>query len=135
MTTQEASSITGRPRPRRKRRSIARAAQQIQRARELRHTATETEQAAWRLLRTLRFRGFTFRRQAPIDQCIVDFYCPRRRLLVELDGSVHGQPGQPKRDLHRDVRLKNLGYTVARFPNGIVLEAPQQFVDRSEERR
>jgi very-short-patch-repair endonuclease len=49
---------------------------------------------------------------------------------VELDGSVHGQPGQPKRDLHRDVRLKNLGYTVARFPNGIVLEAPQQFVDK-----
>ena len=130
MTTQDASSITGRPRPRRKRRSIARAAQRIQRARDLRQTATETEQAAWRLLRTLRFRGVTFRRQAPIDQYIVDFYCPQRRLVVELDGSVHGQPSQAKRDLDRDARLKNLGYSVARFPNGIVLEAPEQFVDK-----
>jgi very-short-patch-repair endonuclease len=47
---------------------------------------------------------------------------------VELDGSVHGQPSQAKRDLCRDAHLRNLGYTVARFPNGIVLDAPELFV-------
>ena len=75
------------------------------------------------MLRTLRFWEF-------IDQYIVDFYCPQRRLVVELDGSVHSQPSQAKQDLQRDARLKNLGYSVARFPNGIVLEAPEQFVDK-----
>ncbi len=116
--------------PRRHHRSIARSVKLIDRARNLRQTATETEQTAWRLLRTLRFRGFKFRRQVPIDQYIVDFYCPQRRLVVELDGSVHGQPSQAKQDLRRDAHLKNLGYAVARFPNGMVVEAPELFVDK-----
>ena len=102
----------------------------IDRARNLRQTATETEQTAWRLLRTLGFKGFKFRRQAPIGQYIVDFYCPQRRLVVELDGSVHGQPSQAKRDLRRDTHLRNGGYTVARFPNGMVVEAPELSVEK-----
>ena len=116
--------------PRRKRRSIARGGKLIDWARDLRQTETETEQTAWRLLRTLRFKGFKFRRQVPIGQYIVDFYCPQRRLIVELDGSVHGQPSQAKRDRRRDVHLKDASYTVARFPNGIVLQAPELFVDK-----
>ncbi len=130
MKAEEATSTTKLVRPRRQSRSIARGAKLIDRARDLRQTATQTEQAAWRLLRTLRFKGFKFRRQAPIGQYIVDFYCPQRRLVVELDGSVHGQPSQAKRDLHRDAHLKNMGYTVARFSNGMVLEAPELFVDK-----
>ena len=103
--------------PRRKRRSIARGGKLIDRARDLRQTGTETEQTAWRL-------------QVPIGQYIVDFYCPQRRLIVELDGSVHGQPSQAKRDRRRDAHLKDASYTVARFPNGIVLQAPELFVDK-----
>ncbi len=128
--TGEATSTARLVRPRRKLRSIARGARLIDRARELRQTATETEQAAWRLLRTVRFKGFRFRRQAPVDHYIVDFYCPQRRLVVELDGSVHGQPSQIRRDLRRDAYLKDMGYVVARFPNGMVLDAPELFVDK-----
>jgi very-short-patch-repair endonuclease len=116
--------------PHRKHRSIARGAKLIDRARDLRQTATETEQAAWDLLRTLRVKGFKFRRQVPVGRYLVDFYCPQRWLVVELDGSVHGQPSQAKHDLRRDAHLKSLGYTVARFPNGIVLKAPESFVDK-----
>ena len=76
--------------PRRKYRSIERGVVQIDRARDLRKTETESEQAAWRLFRSIRFKGFKFRRQHPLGQYIVDFYCPQRRLVVELDGSVHG---------------------------------------------
>ena len=51
--------------PRSKHRSIARSAKLIDRARDLRQTATETEQEAWRLLRTLRLGGFRFRSAGP----------------------------------------------------------------------
>jgi len=128
--TQEMTGATKPASPHRKRHSLARSAAHIDRARNLRQTATESERAAWRLLRTLRFKGFKFRRQHPLGQYIVDFCCPQQRLIVELDGSVHGQPSQIKRDARQDAHLENLGYTVARFPNGMVLEAPELFVDQ-----
>ncbi len=91
---------------RRQRRSLARSEVQIGRARELRRNQTESEEVAWRLLRTLRFNGFKFRRQHAVGRYIVDFCCPQRRLIVELDGSVHAQPSQIKRDTSRDAELK-----------------------------
>ena len=115
-------------RPCRQRRSLARSEAQIARARELRRNETESEEVGWRLLRTLRFRGFKFRRQYAVGPYIVDFCCPQRRLIVELDGSVHAQPSQTRRDASRDAQLKRMGYTVMRLPNGIVMEAPELFV-------
>jgi len=111
-----------------RRRSFARSSPQIAKARELRRNETESEETAWRLLRTFRFQGYKFRRQHAVDQDIVDFCCPRRRLIVELDGSAHAQPSQAKRDGRRDAELKRLGYTFMRIPNGMVLEAPGLFV-------
>jgi very-short-patch-repair endonuclease len=116
-------------RPRRRTRSPARAVLQIDRARELCQTETESEQAAWQLLRGLRLKGVRFRRQHPLGQYIADFCCPQRRLIVELDGSVHGQPSQAKKDARRDTHLKNMGYSVLRLSNGMVLQAPELFVD------
>jgi len=115
---------------RRTSRSTARSTAVIMRAHELRRTATEAEQTAWRLLRTLRPSGFTFRRQHPVGRCVVDFCCPQKRLVLELDGSVHAQPSQTARDARRDKYLKRLGYTVIRLPNGIVLSAPEEFMKR-----
>ena len=125
----KAPTVTG-ERPRRKQRSLARSVRQIARGRELRRNETESEEIAWRLLRGLRVKGFRFRRQYAVGQYIVDFYCPQQRLIVELDGSAHAQPGQAAQDRRRDSHLNRRGYTVARFPNGIVLEAPQLFVDK-----
>jgi type I restriction enzyme R subunit len=116
------------PYPYRKTRSLARTAAQIDKARELRQTPTEAEQAAWRLLRGLRSRGFKFRRQHPVGPYIADFCCSELRLIVELDGSVHGQPSQARSDARRDAHLKSMGYGVLRLPNGIVLQAPDLFV-------
>ena len=114
--------------PHRKTRSLARTVPQIDNARKLRHTATESEQLAWDLLRTLRKTGFRFRRQHPVGPYIADFCCVVCRLIIELDGSVHGQPIQVKRDARRDADLKRMGYTVLRLSNGIVLKAPELFV-------
>ena len=116
--------------PYRRTRSLARTAGQIDKARELRQTPTETERAAWHLLRGLRSRGFKFRRQHPVGAYIADFCCTELRLIVELDGSVHGQPSQARSDARRDAHLKSMGYTVLRLPNGIVLQAPDLFVQK-----
>jgi very-short-patch-repair endonuclease len=118
------------PYPYRKTRSLARTAEQIDKARDLRRTPTETERAAWDLLRSLRFKGFKFRRQHPVGAYIADFCCVERRLIVELDGGVHGQPSQGRSDARRDAHLQTLGYTVLRLPNGIVLQAPELFVEK-----
>ena len=115
-------------RPCRTTRSLARTGAQIKKAHELRHAPTDTEQAAWCLLRSIKLKGFKFRRQHPLGPYIVDFYCAQRRLIVELDGSVHGQASQARRDSRRDAHLKKMGYVVLRFSNGIVQEAPELFV-------
>ena len=117
-------------RPYRTTRSLARTGAQIKKALELRHTPTDTEQAAWCLLRSMKFKGFKFRRQHPLGPYLVDFYCAQRRLIVELDGSVHGQASQARSDSRRDARRKEMGYVVLRFPNGIVQGAPKLFVQK-----
>jgi len=98
-----------------------------QRVRELRHAQTEAEKAAWYLLRDRRL-GVKFRRQYPIENYVVDFYCCERRLAIELDGGAHSQPNQIKKDKAKDAFLGKLGILVLRLPNGLVTEDPESFV-------
>ena len=102
------------------------------RVRELRHQQTEAEKAAWHLLRNRRV-GLKFRRQYPIENHVVDFYCSELRLAVELDGGVHSQPSQVKKDAVKDAFLGNVGVRVLRLPNGLVTEDPGSFVRKVRE--
>jgi len=97
------------------------------RVRELRRQETEAEKLAWHLLRDRR-TGLKFRRQFPIGNYVVDFYCFELRLAVELDGSAHAQPVQMKKDRAKDTFLTRLGIRVLRLPNGLVTENPERFV-------
>jgi len=74
--------------------------------------------------------GLKFRRQFPIAKWTVDFYCFEYRLAIELDGSVHSQPSQIKKDVSKDAFLKSVGIKLLRLPNGIVLQAPDAFLKR-----
>ncbi len=89
-----------------------------QRARELRSNQTPAEQVLWEKLRGNRLNGWHFRRQQIIGGCIVDFYCHRASLAVELDGGVHQT--QREYDADRDRILAELGVRVLRFPNEAV---------------
>ena len=60
-----------------------------QRARELRQEATPAEQILWDALRAGRLDGHKFRRQHPVGRFILDFYCAKIRLCIELDGEAH----------------------------------------------
>src|SRR5215216_2033194 len=73
-----------------------------ERARQLRREATPSEERLWQALRDRRFRGLKFRRQRPAASFIPDFYCAELSLVVEVDGSIHKEPGVHARDLLRD---------------------------------
>ncbi|HTQ15456.1 MAG TPA: DUF559 domain-containing protein [Rhizomicrobium sp.] len=94
----------------------------LERARHLRKHATPAERKLWRALRVLRPQGYHFRRQAPFGNYIADFVCHRASLIVELDGSQHGDTRQIAHDARRTVFLRGRGYTVLRFWNRDVLQ-------------
>jgi very-short-patch-repair endonuclease len=64
---------------------------------------------------------------------IADFCCLSLKLIVELDGAGHAYETQAKKDRQRDRELENRGYRVLRFPNGMVLKAPTEFVKKIRE--
>ncbi len=89
------------------------------RAAGMRHTPTEPERRLWQLLRKSQLGGLKFRRQAVIGPYIVDFYCPRQKLVVEVDGESH--VGRGDVDDARTGHLKRLGYRIMRVTNDDVL--------------
>ncbi len=101
------------------------APRQTARARELRKEQTPAEEALWQLLRNRRLLRLKFRRQVPIGPYIADFYCPRYRLVVELDGPIHEERRQAAHDEDRAVYLSILGLTILRFTNQRVFEEPE----------
>jgi very-short-patch-repair endonuclease len=84
-------------------------------ARELRRTLTIPERMVWAKLRDRQLNGLKFRRQQPIGNYIVDFYCAERRLIVEIDGHSHAE--QIEHDATRTRWLEQEGFRVMRFLN------------------
>jgi len=60
--------------------------------------------------------GLHFRRQHPIGPYIVDFYCAKAKLVIEIDGDVHERDDNPQRDERRTLYLEGLGLEVLRIP-------------------
>jgi very-short-patch-repair endonuclease len=89
-------------------------------AKKLRANTTPHERALWRALKELPIEGTHFRRQAPIGPYIVDFLCPAKRLIIELDGGHHNDDTTAKRDSERQAWLEQEGYRVIRFWNSDV---------------
>jgi very-short-patch-repair endonuclease len=88
----------------------------LARAREMRHPQTAAEAALWHALRN-RQTGYKFRRQHPIHNFIIDFYCAEAKLLIEIDGESHLQTSQLNYDAARTEYLEALGYKVIRYTN------------------
>ena len=91
-------------------------------ARNLRSNQTDSEQLLWSRIRRKQVMGVQFLRQRPLGQYIVDFYSPKARLVVEVDGSQHHEPTNMKKDMERDQWLKDQGLTVLRFSGLEVLK-------------
>lgn len=83
---------------------------------KLRKGSTTTEQELWYVLRNNRL-GYKFRRQQSIGRYIVDFYCPSLRLVIEVDGNIHGEVFKKKSDSIREAFLVSQGLRVCRYHN------------------
>jgi very-short-patch-repair endonuclease len=84
-------------------------------ARQLRKNLTDSEKRLWQELRLRQIEGLKFRRQFQIGRYIVDFACPERKLIVELDGGHHSE--QISSDVDRTRWLEGQGFRVLRFWN------------------
>jgi very-short-patch-repair endonuclease len=82
---------------------------------------TDVEVVLWTKVRRKQLFGIPFYRQKPIGNYIVDFYCPKAQLVIEVDGGQHYKPEGALRDSVRDSFLKDLGFSVLRFSNRDVL--------------
>lgn len=94
-----------------------------QRARQLRDGMNESEAVLWEEIRDCAL-GVNFRPQQPIGRWIVDFYCAQLKLVVEVDGGVHGQERVRAKDVLRDKWFRDAGYTVVRYRAGRVRQSP-----------
>jgi very-short-patch-repair endonuclease len=98
-------------------------------ARTLRANATDAERILWAVLRDFKRGGLHFRRQSRIDSYIVDIACRKARLVVELDGSQHGEADAIAYDEERTAFLNRRGYRVIRFWNHEVIKERARVVD------
>jgi very-short-patch-repair endonuclease len=89
-------------------------------ARQLRQEMTLPELLLWKRLRGQPM-GVKFRKQHPVEDFVVDFYCAQKRLAIELDGIVHSMGDRPQRDTRRDHILSNKGIDVFRIAASDVL--------------
>ena len=87
----------------------------IEYARNLRKNMTPWERKLWHCF--LKAYEVRFQKQRPIGNYIVDFYCAKAKLIVELDGGGHYNPESSREDLARTEQLEAVGMKVIRFCN------------------
>ena len=99
-------------------------------ARTLRKNMTDSELKLWSRIRRRQIFGLQFYRQRPIGNYIVDFYCPRAQLVLEVDGLQHMQELAVRKDNYRDSYLKQQGIKVLKFDNLQVLKQLDAVVEK-----
>lgn len=99
------------------------------RRRQLRNQTTPAEKILWSLLSRKQL-GFWFKRQVSIYSYVVDFYCPKKHLVIELDGSVHKTLSQEKYDSYRTRYINALNIKVLRLWNKEVVSNPARAVKK-----
>jgi len=98
-------------------------------ANKLRANTTAAEQILWRHLRRLDVKGSHFRRQVVIGPYIADFACLAEKLIVEVDGSQHGEDAGLRHDEARTRWLQAEGFRVIRFWNNDVMSKTDAVMD------
>ena len=99
---------------------------------QLRERQTKAEAVLWERVRKKQVMGLRFRRQHPISKYILDFYCHKTKLAVEIDGGYHNSPEQKEADHLRTKDLEEMGVRVIRFTNEQVLDDVEGVVGEIE---
>jgi very-short-patch-repair endonuclease len=88
----------------------------------LRNNLTPAEAKLWKLIQNSKLDGLKFRRQHSLGNYIVDFYCPKYLLVIEVDGQIHFNPVNEEHDIKRTKYINSLGIKVIRFENKEIFE-------------
>lgn len=88
---------------------------------QLRCSATPAERHLWCFLKKDQLLGYRFRRQFSIGRYIIDFYCPKLRLAIEIEGEIHQSSKVQENDLVRQRFLESCFIRIIRFTNNEVL--------------
>lgn len=102
-------------------------------AKKLRNNVTTVEMLFWGKLKE-HFPELKFRRQHPVSIYIADFYCHTKKLIIEIDGSVHNLPEVKRNDEIRQKTLENLGLKVIRFTNKEITNNLEQVIQLIEKK-
>ncbi len=98
-------------------------------AREARREPTPAEKALWERVRAHRCGGLSIRRQTLVGPFRLDFYCPAKKLVIEVDGGIHQEPEVARRDRDRQQALEHdFGFRFLRLTNDVVLRRPDEAV-------
>ncbi len=89
----------------------------------LRNRMTHAEVLLWNYLKTT-FPTIKFRRQHPIGNFILDFYCHKKMLAIEVDGAVHNNEEVMEMDRLKESYLRDKGLSILRFSNEDILRNP-----------
>jgi very-short-patch-repair endonuclease len=95
----------------------------------LRNRSTSAEAALWNILKNRQVGGRKFRRQHSFKNYIVDFYCSSEKMIIELDGDVHGDYFQIQKDEARDDFFRTNGFKVIRFENRFIFQYPEMVIE------
>lgn len=88
---------------------------------------TDAERLLWRHLRNREIGGWKFRRQYPVGPFVVDFICPEKNIIIEVDGGQHDE--NRELDLQRSAYLNKMGYKVYRFWNNEVIQETEAVLE------
>jgi very-short-patch-repair endonuclease len=98
---------------------------------------SKAEVILWDKLSRKQMHGYKFRRQYGVDQYVLDFYCPRLKLSIEVDGNSHYLQGAEEYDKARQEHIEAFGIRFLRFTNPDVCEnidgVGQDIYDKIEE--
>ncbi len=96
---------------------------------KLRHQLTKGEIILWKYLQYDQL-GYRFRRQHGIGRYVADFYCPKLKLVIEIDGYSHLDEEAFKNDQTRQNYLENLGLTVLRYTSEEIFNNTKQVIEQ-----
>lgn len=97
--------------------------------RELRNKSTLEEKILWQRLRKQKL-GLKFHRQYGIGPYILDFYCPKKKLGIELDGKHHSESKTKIYDKYRSEWLSAIGITILRFWNSEISDNIDKVIEK-----
>ena len=96
----------------------------------LRENLSQAEVLLWSKLKGKGLNNYKFRRQYSVGKFVIDFYCPKSKMAIEIDGDSHFVEGAKERDRERQTIIETFGITFLRFTNREIYENIDGVLDK-----